>query len=84
MCVASPKSFGCSKDEIVCQRRATLKPSRHTYSISAADLRVIDGDTVFFNGKRFGLVRFDPLETSREKRDSERREVSKQRSVRRL
>jgi endonuclease YncB( thermonuclease family) len=45
---------------------------RSVMTISAADLRIIDGDTVAFNGKTYRLVGFDAPETSRAKCDSER------------
>jgi endonuclease YncB( thermonuclease family) len=46
--------------------------ARSVKAISAADLRVIDGDTVFISGKRYRLVGFDTPETMRAKCDSER------------
>ena len=46
---------------------------RSVMTISAADLRVIDGDTVAFKGKTYRLVGFDTPETnSRAKCDRER------------
>jgi endonuclease YncB( thermonuclease family) len=45
---------------------------RSVMAISAADLRVIDGDTVYISGARYRLVGFDTPETTRAKCDSER------------
>jgi endonuclease YncB( thermonuclease family) len=45
---------------------------RSVITPSTADVRVIDGDTVFFKGKTYRLVGFDTPEISRAKCDSER------------
>jgi endonuclease YncB( thermonuclease family) len=49
-----------------------LPDSRSVVTISAGDVRIVDGDTVSFKGKRYRLVGFDTPETSRAKCDSER------------
>src|SRR5262245_43656 len=45
---------------------------RSVMTISAADVRVIDGDTISFKGTGYRLVGFDTPETSRAKCNSER------------
>jgi endonuclease YncB( thermonuclease family) len=45
---------------------------RSVITTRAADLRVVDGDTVYFSGKSYRLVGFDAPETKRAKCDRER------------